>query len=65
MRKVIYTFLLLSCVTQFACKRSPYSRPVQYVAYVGFNYLDAAKSAGNNHLDSLNIVALQTYLDRD
>jgi hypothetical protein len=64
MHKVVFAFLLLSFAFQFSCNKSPYSRPVQYVAYIGFNYLDPVKSAGNNHTDSLYIVALQTYLDR-
>jgi hypothetical protein len=64
MKNVIFALSVLFFTVQIACVRSPFSRPVKYVAYVGFNYLNAAKDSANNYLDSLYIVALETYLQR-
>lgn len=64
MKNVIFVLSLLFFTVHTACVRSPFSRPVKYVAYIGFNYLNAAKDSANNYLDSLYIVALETYLQR-
>ena len=64
MKNIYIAFSLFLLTVCFSCKRGPNSRPVQYVAYVGFNYLDDEKGKGNNYLDSLYIVGLQTYLTR-
>jgi hypothetical protein len=64
MKNVILALSVLFFTVHTACVRSPFSRPVKYVAYVGFNYLNAAKDSANNYLDSLYIVALETYLQR-
>ena len=64
MKYLILACCVLLCVAQTACKRTPFSRPVQYVAYVGFNFLNAEKNSANNYLDSLYIVSLETYLQR-
>ena len=59
--QIIPALLLL---TVLSCTKTPFSRPVKYVAYVGFNYLNAARDSANNYLDSLYIVSLETYLQR-
>jgi len=64
MKNFVLAFLALCLIAPVACKKTPFSRPVKYVAYVGFNYLNAAKDSANNYLDSLYIVALETYLNR-
>ncbi len=66
MRKLFYglaTLALLPLI-YYATGLSRLSRPVKYVAYLGFNYLDVAKDSANSYNDSLHIVALQHYLDR-
>lgn len=64
MKNFILALSAALCIAFLACKKTPFSRPVKYVAYVGFNYLNAAKDSANNYLDSLYIVALETYLTR-
>ena len=64
MKKILFALVLLSFAAHFACKNTPFTRPVKFVAYVGFNYLNTAKDSANNYLDSLYIVTLTTYLER-
>lgn len=64
MKNLILACSLLLFIAQMACRQTPFSRPVKYVAYVGFNFLNAEKNSANNYLDSLYIVALETYLQR-
>lgn len=65
MQKIIFALAVFALVSHYACKKSVFGRrPVKYVAYMGFNYTDVARDSANNYSDSLNIVALQTYLER-
>ncbi len=66
MQKLIFGLAALALVSAvyFTCKVPGYSRPVKYVAYLGFNYLNVAKDSANSYSDSLRIVALQSYLKR-
>lgn len=64
MKNFILALSVLLFAAHIACDRTPFSRPVKYVAYVGFNYLNAAKDSANNYLDSLYIVSLEAYLLR-
>jgi hypothetical protein len=47
-----------------SCNKPGTNRPVKYIAYIGFNYLNTAKDSLNGYSDSLYLVALNTYLDR-
>ncbi|MBL7828748.1 MAG: hypothetical protein JNJ57_19085 [Saprospiraceae bacterium] len=65
MKKILFALLVGTfCHTFQACQKAPFSRPVKYVAYVGFNFMNAAKDSANNYIDSLYLVALETYLNR-
>jgi len=66
MQKFLFglTALALVSAVYFTCKIPGYGRPVKYVAYLGFNYLNVAKDSANSYSDSLRIVALQSYLKR-
>lgn len=62
--KYINIFLLiLLAVGQFGCKHVGASRPVKYVAYLGFKF-DGTGEKGGNFSDSIYISALNMYLDR-
>ncbi|MBU6340141.1 MAG: hypothetical protein KGS48_01495 [Bacteroidetes bacterium] len=64
MKNLLFALSVLCFTVHTACVRSPFARPVKYVAYLGFNYLNAEKDSANNYLDSLYIAALQTYIQR-
>lgn len=64
MKNILLALSVLLIAGLSACKKTPFLRPVKYVAYVGFNYLDPEKNKANNYLDSLYIVSLETYLGR-
>ena len=65
MQKIIFALAVFALVSNYACKKTVFNqRPVKYVAYLGFNYLNVARDSANSYSDSLHIVALQTYLDR-
>ena len=66
MRKLLYGLAALTLILLLyaANSLSPFGRPVKYVAYLGFNYLNVAKDSANYYADSLRIVSLQVYLDR-
>ena len=63
MQKIILGLLAVVLAGWIACERSTLSsRPVKYVAYVGFNYSDTTKARKNNYSDSLHIIAVEDYL---
>lgn len=65
MKKILLALtLVIGLLAVFSCKKTPFSRPVKYVAYVGFNFMNAAKDSANNYIDSLYLVALEMYLAR-
>ena len=65
-KRFIQTTLVLFALTLLfhRCSKSGAERPVKFVAYVGFNYLNTAKDSLNGYSDSLYLVAMETYLDR-
>lgn len=64
MPKFILAFAIAALSCWYACRQTPFSRPVKYVAYVGFNFEDTTKARRNNFSDSLHILALEEYLQR-
>ncbi|MFM7155976.1 MAG: hypothetical protein ACKOZV_17790, partial [Bacteroidota bacterium] len=65
MIKRLIQILVLALILQLlSCGRSGSVRPVKFIAYVGFNYLNTDKDSLNGYADSLYLVALNTYLDR-
>ena len=60
----IATVLVLLFFLLQSCNKPGTNRPVKYIAYIGFNYLNTAKDSLNGYSDSLYLVALNTYLDR-
>ena len=65
-KRFIQTIIVLFALTLLfqRCGRSGTERPVKFIAYVGFNYLNTAKDSLNGYSDSLYLVAMETYLDR-
>ena len=64
-----FSLLCLAAGIFFSCKNSTSAtaiglsgRPLQYVAYLGFNYQDTAKARSNSYTDSVHLVALEAYL---
>ncbi|MBV6441956.1 MAG: hypothetical protein DYG98_02675 [Haliscomenobacteraceae bacterium CHB4] len=64
MQKIIFALAVFGFVTWFACQKAAFNRPVQYIAFVGFNFQDTVKAKRNNYSDSLHILALEDYLRR-
>ncbi|MFM8488703.1 MAG: hypothetical protein ACKOCH_20410, partial [Bacteroidota bacterium] len=59
MIKRLIQILVLALILQLlSCCRSGSVRPVKFIAYVGFNYLNTDKDSLNGYADSLYLVAL-------